>query len=863
MSEDQGPLPADESLRLAALDAYHVLDTGFDPELDDIVQLAAGLCDAPISTVTFISADRQWFKASVGLEFRETPRHVSFCAHTILHAQDTVVPDASLDPRFADNPLVTGKPGLRFYAGFPLFSREGQAIGTLTVMDTRPRELNAFQINSLRLLARQVGRWLELRRSVAWQAGELDKATAGRLQAEQLYRTLWETTTDTIIIIDTDNVIRFASPSAAQLFQHSPEGLVGYPLSTLQPPRYRAGHAAGFGRFLETGEKRMDWRSTEVAALRKDGSEVPVEIAFSEINQGGERMFVGFFRDITVRKAAERELFQQREQAQATLRSIADGVVVVDESGNVQYLNPLAESMTRWSNAEAKGHGHGEVLDLVDANGARPFSFGALPDDPYAPVALAGEHLELRRRGALPILVEGNVTRLNDLHGRRAGSVIAFRDITSRRHLEAQLSHQSAHDPLTGLLNRAEFEQRLTAAAETGDDATAHALLYLDLDQFKLVNDTAGHPAGDELLRQVGAVLREHLRSTDTLARLGGDEFGLLLQFCPFDRAQKIANTLRAAVADHGFAWSDNVFGITTSIGHVHFGAGVLPAAEAMGRADEACYLAKDLGRNRVQSYHPGDEELTRRHGEMEWVAQARRALREDNFVLFAQDIVALAGAKGGRHREILLRMRDPLGELIPPMTFIPAAERYNLMPAIDRWVIAKVVRSLRSRIDADPAAAIECYSINLSGASVTDAHMGEFIGALLDETGVPACCLCFEITETAAIGNLAHALLLIEPLRKRGCRFSLDDFGSGMSSFSYLKQLPVDYLKIDGIFIRDIARDPIDRAMVVAIHQIGKLMGLRTVAEFVENDEILRELRLIGIDYGQGYGLSRPVPFL
>jgi diguanylate cyclase (GGDEF)-like protein/PAS domain S-box-containing protein len=799
----------------------------------------------------------------VGLDFPETSRQVAFCAHTILHADKMIVADATLDPRFSQNPLVTGKAGLRFYAGFPLFSREGQAIGTLTVMDIRSRELSDFQVFSLRLLARQVGRWLELRRSVAQQARELDRATASRVEAEQLYRTLWETTTDTVIIIDTSSTIRFASPSATELFQQSPEELIGRPLAILQPVRFREGHGAGLRRFLETGEKRVDWRSTEVQALRRDGSEVPVEIAFSQIEQGGEPMFVGFFRDISVRKAAERELFQQKEQAQATLRSIADGVVVVDESGNVQYLNPLAEAMTRWSNAEALGRGHGDVLDLVDANGARPFSFGALPDDADAPLALPGEQLQLRRRGGIPILVEGNVTRLNDLHGRRAGSVIAFRDITSRRHLEAQLSHQSAHDPLTGLLNRAEFEERLAVAADTGEDATSHALLYLDLDQFKLINDTAGHPAGDELLRQVGMVLRGHLRSTDTLARLGGDEFGLLLQFCPFDRAQKIAETLRTAVADHGFAWADNVFGITASIGHVHFGAGALAAAEAMGKADEACYLAKDLGRNRVQSYHPGDEELARRHGEMEWVSQARKALRDEDFVLFAQDIVALGDAAGGRHREILLRMRNADGGLISPMAFIPAAERYNLMPAIDRWVIGAVVRALRSRIQADPAAAGECYSINLSGASVTDANLGEFIAALLDETGVPARCLCFEITETAAIGNLAHALMLIEPLRKRGCRFSLDDFGSGMSSFSYLKQLPVDYLKIDGIFIRDIANDPIDRAMVAAIHQIGKLMGLSTVAEFVENDDILRELRLIGIDYGQGYGLSMPVPFL
>ena len=863
MSSEGSPVSADETLRLAALASYEVLDSGFDQELDDVVRLAAALCTTPISTITFVDSHRQWFKARVGLSFQETSRDIAFCAHTISHKQEFVVADATKDARFRDNPLVTGATHLRFYAGIPLLSREGNAVGTLTVMDTRPRSLTGDQIFALRVLARQTERWLELRRRVIEHSNDLERAITARMDAEHLYRTLWETTTDTVVISDATGTIRFASPSVLELLGYRPEQLVGQPLAVLQPVRYRAAHKHGFERYLKTGEKHLNWRSTEISAVRKDGSEFPVEISFSEISQAGERMFVGFFRDITQRKRTEQALFEQKEHAQATLKAIDDAVVVLDEGGLVDYMNPVAEALTLWSSRDARGRGHQDVLAFADGDGLATFGYGALPDDALVAIPLPGTDLQLRRRSAPAICVEGSVTRLSDREGRRAGSVLVFRDVTSRRRLEAQLSHQAAHDSLTGLLNRGEFERRLLAASEQQvSGESSNAMLYLDLDQFKVVNDTSGHVAGDELIKQIGAILKLHLRSTDTLARLGGDEFGLLLEHCPADRAIQIAETLRKAVAEHPFQWGDRVFGITTSIGHVHFSGASLVPSEVMSKADEACYMAKDLGRNRVHSYRSGDAELARRHGEMEWVALTRQALREGNFVLFSQDIFALSDTDCGRHQEILLRMRGASGELIPPMAFIPAAERYNLMPAIDRWVINSVLTILSARLREDASTVLGCYAINLSGASVSDAHLADDIVAALDATGVPGSCLCFEITETAAIGNLAHAILLMEQLKARGCLFSLDDFGSGMSSFSYLKKLPVDYLKIDGAFIRDIASDPIDRAMVAAIHQIGKLMGLKTVAEFVEDDQILAEVRAIGIDYGQGYGLARPVPF-
>lgn len=859
----QPPQQSPETQRLNALADLCVLDTPEDPDLNDLVLLASSICGTPISTITFVDSARQWFMARVGLDIQETPRDIAFCNVTVMRGVEMIIPDASSDPQFRNNPLVTGPPFLRFYAGLPLVTLEGQVVGTLTVMDTVPRELSEFQMFALRVLLKQVVRWLELRGHLTAHQVSLHHALAARTRAERFYQSLYETTVDTVVIIDTDSRIRFASPNALELLQYTPDEMVGKPLSLIQPERYRQFHLEGMKRYLESGVKTMNWRSTEINALRKDGSEVPVEIAFSEMEQDGDRLFVGFFRNIEDRKKVERALFEQKEEAQATLRSIGDGVVVVDEMGRITYMNPLAEQFTLCSDEEARGRSHEEVLDFIDADGQKLFGFGPLPDNPHALTPLPGRQLQLKRSDGRSLYVEGSIARLSDSQGRRAGSVIAFRDITTRLNLEAQVSHQATHDALTGLINRGEFERRLRNVAEGGDTANRqHSLLYIDLDQFKVVNDTSGHTAGDELLKQVSVQLRLHLRANDTLARLGGDEFGLLLENCPVDRAIKIAEELRLAIAEHVFMWGDRVFGITISVGHVYFGGEAMALSEVMGRADEACFMAKDLGRNRVHTYNTSDADLARRHGEMEWVSRTRHALREGKFVLFAQEIVALNDKNEEPHLEVLLRMQGDDGKLIGPMSFIPAAERYNLMPAIDRWVISTVLDEINYRITQDSAAAIACYAINLSGASVTDAHLAAFVRDELARTKVPGHCLCFEITETAAISNLGHAILLMEELKLLGCRFSLDDFGSGMSSFAHLKQLPVDFLKIDGAFVRDIARDPIDRAMVAAIHQIGKLMGLETIAEYVEDDAIIRELKQIGVDFGQGYGLARPAPF-
>jgi diguanylate cyclase (GGDEF)-like protein/PAS domain S-box-containing protein len=879
--------PTDEACRLETLSRYDILDTPPEGEFDEVVALAAHLCEAPISTITLIDEHRQWFKAKVGLVLEQTSRDLAFCSHTVLQHEPLIITDARLDPRFADNPLVLHAPHLVFYAGFPLLPADGYAVGTLMVMDKVPRTLTPDQISTMQVLAHQVVARLELRGSLQQlkqaQAGltrakleletqveertrELVQATAAQVHAERLYHSLWETTTDVILVLDTHSIIRYANPSTQSVFGHPPEQLVGKPVTLLQPERMRQAHQQGLRRYLDSGVKRLDWRATESIGLRADGSEVPIEIAFSELTLDGQHHFVGFIRDITLRKRAEIALFEEKERAQTTLRSIGDAVVTTDHVGRIAFLNPMAERLTGWTHAEACGRSYDEILQLTDeATGERLTIHGGLAAESSEAQTVMPTTTLLQRRTGGSLSVEGSIAQLVNRQNAFAGWVIAFRDVSLSRSMAAQISYQASHDTLTGLVNRTEFDRQLHAALDSAAvQHRQHSMLYLDLDQFKVVNDTRGHIAGDELLKQLSTMLASNLRSSDTLARLGGDEFGVLLENCAPGPALQIAEKLRRVIADFTFVWEDRLFTTTVSIGHVHFDDHTLTLTDILSRADEACYVAKDHGRNRIHTYQPGDEALVQRHGEMEWIGLIHKAIEENRLVLYAQPIFAVGDiAQPATHLEILLRMRDPDGQLVPPMAFIPAAERYNLMPTIDRWVIRAVFSHIaeRQRAEADLG---ECwYAVNLSGASLGDPAFSDYIQAELIETGIPPAWICFEITETTAIANLTSAAKFMREVKNLGCRFSLDDFGSGMSSFSYLKHLPVDFLKIDGSFVQDITTDPIDRAMVVSINEIGHLMGLQTIAEFVENDSILQELRNIGVDYAQGYGLARPAPLL
>ena len=422
------------------------------------------------------------------------------------------------------------------------------------------------------------------------------------------------------------------------------------------------------------------------------------------------------------------------------------------------------------------------------------------------------------------------------------------------------LAYHASHDDLTGLINRREFEHRVARAIAQADTQTAtHALLYLDLDQFKVVNDTCGHAAGDELLQQLAQILLSSVRQRDTLSRLGGDEFGMLLENCPLDKAVEIANTLLLAIDNFQFTRGDNSFTLGISVGVVPIDHSTTDIASAMSAADAACYIAKESGRNQVQIAHMGDRRLQQRHGEMQWVARLNRALARNQFALYFQPVIPCANKSTGRHLEIVARLIDDDGAIISPRTFMPAAEKYNLMTNIDRWVIEHSLRWLAANNTINET--VITLSINISGQTVSSPEMLKFIIDMQENTGVAASQVIFEVTETAAIANITSATSFMLTLRGCGFRFTLDDFGSGLSSFTYLKKLPVDFLKIDGIFVRDILSDPVDYAMVKAISELGQLLGKEIIAERVETNELADELRNMGVDYMQGHSYGKPQP--
>ena len=600
----------------------------------------------------------------------------------------------------------------------------------------------------------------------------------------------------------------------------------------------------------------------ETVLLMKDGTDVPVEITAASTAWQGQPATIVIARDITRRKLAEAELFREKERAQVTLRSIGDGVITTDVAGRIDYLNPVAEELTGWNHAEASGQLLTDVCQVKDENTRKP-----LPDpvqrclNEQRSIHFPDNALLMHRSGYREFSIEIIASPIRNHADKVIGAVLVLHDVTPLRNMARQMAWQARHDPLTGLINRGEFEVRLEQAIESARSGhTQHALCYLDLDQFKIVNDTCGHIAGDELLKQLTAHLQARVRETDTLARLGGDEFGILLEHCPIGEASETAEMLREVVKKFRFAWQDKVFEIGASIGVVPITTGSGSIVDVLSAADSACYVAKDHGRNRIHVYQPEDSALTKRHGEMQWVHRVTSALGEDRFRLFFQKILPLSADEHEQYGEILVRMVDEQGKLVLPMAFIPAAERYQMMPAIDRWVLSATLTALRERVPV--LGEISICAINLSGQSLCDDHFLASVVDMLEASSINPAHICFEITETAAIANLARAMRFITVLKGMGCRFALDDFGSGLISFMHLKHLPVDFLKIDGSFVRDMVKDPVDAAMVEAINRIGHVMGIRTIAEAVEDQTTLEALRNLGVNYAQGTVIARPEPF-
>lgn len=559
----------------------------------------------------------------------------------------------------------------------------------------------------------------------------------------------------------------------------------------------------------------------------------------------------------------ERNLQTEKQQAKITLSSIGDAVISTDVNGQIMNFNSMAEHLTGWHMENAchknidevfcvyKESDHAQLLNPVK---------GVLLSQK---TIISSNDVILLRNDNTEFAIEYTVSPIVDENKSLLGAVVVFRDVTELRSMSSKLSYQASHDSLTGLVNRREFELRLSQAIiNVRNEEKSHAVCYLDLDQLKIVNDSAGHIAGDELLKQVAHRMAPILRNSDVLARLGGDEFGVLLEGCNADKALEIAEKLRSTIKETQFAWDSNHYNISVSIGIVVIDSESDNVSSILAAADTACYAAKDKGRNRIEIYHMDSTRLSERRQEMRRVQDISQAIEQDNLILYCQKIIPTnKTAKQTPFYEILLRMQNDEGEIISPMSFIPTAERYNLMSSLDKWVIGKVLSALsdykRRGIGPDIM-----LSVNISGQSISNDQFVDYVTKAIEGTDFYPQSLCFELTETVAIANMTVAIGFIQRLRKLGCKFALDDFGSGLSSFTYLKNMPVDYLKIDGSFIKDICHDSIDLAFIESIQRIARMMNLQTIAEFVETSEILQKIREIGITHAQGYEIEYPYAF-
>ena len=956
-----------ETIRLGRLQQLAVLDSAPEALFDTVTRMAAQVCGVPICLISLVDEHRQWFKSSHGLPgVSETAREVSFCAHAIVGDTLFEVPDAALDPRFADNPLVTGEPGIRFYAGVPIKLKDGNKPGALCVIDRKPGQLTPMQRDMLISLAQVVSDCLMERERCVVLGRDL-------MASEDRYRAIVDFSSDAIISKSLDGIIHHWNLAAEKLFGYSAKEALGQHISMLFPSDcvseecmlirhvLQAGSISQYetvrlhkdGRRLDvaitlsaikdaqgavTGiskiardiseRKRVDLELTRTLArhqalyhiapammhtldadarlitvsdtwltrmgyardevigrhtwdfltpasrnyartsvipqlfntgrcedvhyqyLRKDGGVIDVLLSATlERDADGNALHsLAIMQDITDKKRFERELAEQNERLRVTLHSIGEAVITTDVDGKIYYMNAVAERLTGWANGHGIGQHLSQLFKLTSGGTHQVLPEGAEPHEGTVLIARDGFEYDIEETVA-PLL--------NDKQ-EAMGMVLVFRDVTRQRQMSTEMDYRATHDPLTGLFNRTEFDTRLQRAlkgakGQEGD----HAVLFIDLDQFKVVNDACGHGVGDQLLKQVSGMLQTCIRGSDTLARLGGDEFGVILHRCGLDDATRIGQQICDQIDTFRFMHDDQRFRIGASIGLVRLDASWANASAVLLAADAACDNAKEAGRNRVQMWLENDQNLQSRHGETHWAARLEQALDEDHFELFAQRVTPLGQPTGRLYCEVLLRLRESDGAIVAPGLFLPAAERFHMASRVDRWVVRKVSAAMAAADLSD----VDTISVNLSGQSIGDRAFHRFMVEHLDRNPIDTSKLCFEITETTAITNLNEATDFIAAMHARGIRFALDDFGSGAASFGYLKSLAVDVLKIDGQFIKELATDAVDQATVRCIREIACAVGKTTVAEFVETAETAQMLCDMGIDYAQGYLYHRPEP--
>ncbi len=682
-----------------------------------------------------------------------------------------------------------------------------------------------------------------------------------RLQdREQLFQRLVETVHDAVLVHRRQ--ILFANARFLALLGAASGEVVGRSLADFVGPEYVELVENNLRRRL-TGEPAAE--RYEVELLGAKGQVTRVELSSTVIDSSGEPALL--LTALEMMPGAAPTAVTPKPRAMATLDAMGESVITVDADGRIDYINQAAEALLGMQFDQVMGKSFPEVATLVDESDRH--SLG----DPVRKALTAGGRVTMGRRAVLvPVpsggvtgperSVEISVTPLRFDGKDIQGLVIVLHDTSELRGLTRQMTYQASHDALTGLVNRREFERRLQEAmdsAQTGD--VGHGLCYLDLDRFKVVNDTCGHTAGDNMLREVASLIREAVRDSDTVGRIGGDEFALLLVGCPLEKARQICDNVVRSVGDYRFVWKDKIFNIGVSIGLVEIGRDSGSIEDIMSSADSACYVAKKQGGLHVHVYSAREEASARHSGEIQWLRRLQGALRDNKFELYFQPIVhARAGGVRGPALEVFVRLEGENGlPPPPPAEFIRAAERYRLMPLVDRWVVRAVLAALgRGGLKLPPGRSV---AINIAGQTLGDAEFLEFVVECFDHTGATPADICFEVTESSVVANLDHAHRFIAVLHGMGCEFALDDFGSGLSSFSTLKTLPMDYLKIDGSFIRNLAADSVNQAMVAAMIELSRSLNFRIVAEQVEDQSSLDAVTGMGIDFVQGFVVGRPQP--
>jgi len=822
--------------------------------LESIADLIESISRGFTATIGLLAADGQSFTEVIGRriqpQWRKLEQNLTVdirngsSAAAVYLGRHVLVADVECDAFWQRRRDLALEAGFRAAWAVPIKTAGGRVLGALTIYRPQAGAPLARDIDLMAHAARLAGIAIERRRG--------EEALRA---SEAKFRSLYDRMLEGVYQCAADGRVLEVNPAFVKMlgFERAEEI---YALRGLSVLCWNPAERAEFECSLQL---HGEIRNAEFELRCRDGSRLVVLESARVIRDAEQRVvaYEGTMANISERKRVEQAMFAEKERAQVTLQSIGDAVITTDGEGRIDYMNPVAEQLSGWGKEEARGENLGTVLRLLDEVTHEKLENPLVRCLREGQLVHFAEHCVLLNRLGQEIAIQDSAAPIRDRGGAIVGAVVVFRDVTKERRLKRALSYQASHDALTGLINRREFDNRLAEALLSAQrDEGPHALLYVDLDQFKVVNDTCGHSAGDRLLRDVTGLLQAHVRAADTIARLGGDEFGILVRSCTAEQGAKIAENIRQGIRDYRFTWEQNTTGIGASIGVVEITSESQSAANLLSAADIACYAAKDSGRNRVHLYD--SNEVSGRHREMYWVSRVTRAVDEGRLELYYQEITPTSQAAPSlpAFYELLVRLRDDGGELVLPGEFIPAAERYNMVAAIDRWVVQRAVKALREHATGEEPPFL--FALNLSGMSLGDRSFLDFVLTLTEDPRI-ARGLCFEITETAVISSMTEAVYFMRELRKRGCRFALDDFGSGLSSFHYLKNLPVDFLKIDGQFIGSVTTDAVDRSMVEAISHVGRTLGIATIAEKVESAAVFAELKRLRVEFAQGYFIAKP----